>query len=210
MDSLFGPSLLGPDPLEPIENSIRQPAWWPDPPLDPLAKVLDHLEASIEQQVPPESEMHTERLGGLLDAAEALVESQRPPGSGFVHDPLHELLDRLESEIEQTCIKPEPKPEDPSDPPTEENYGSYESDPPVQDIGQISLMRQYPPPVHRIQGTRTGIRTVGGGPECYCYLHESWVWPDDCHSCTDFEQAEAQADEGEECCRHSSQYLDGI
>lgn len=210
MDSPFGPPLPGPDPLDPIENSIRQPAWWPYPIPDPLARALGSLEASVEPPIPPELDAYADNLGRTLDAVEASVESQRPLGSGFVHDPLHELLNRLESEIENTVIKPEPKPEDPPEPPAEENYGSYEREPPFQYMGQVPFMRQYRRPGYRLRGSSTGIRNAGGRYECYCYLHESWVWPDDCPSCSDFEQAETQAAEGEECCRHSSQYEEGI
>lgn len=201
MNSPFG--LPVPDPLDAVERSILQPPLGTGLSPDPVAGMLDGLEASIERATPPKSDMYADPVVPMLDAVEASVENQRPPGSAFVHDPLHDILVRLEKEIEGTCIKPPPKPEDPPEPPTEDKYGSYDYRPPVQDMDQISFLRQYALPVHRMRGTRTGIRTVGGGPEYYCYLHENWVWPDDCSSCQDFEEAESSAGDEEQCCQHT-------
>lgn len=197
-----------PDPLDAIEKSIEQPLSWPDQPSYP-GELLGSLEASVEQPIAPPRDAYADPISRMLDALEASVEGQKLQGSGFVHDPLHDILDRLEKEIEGACIKPPPEQEDPPEPPTEESYGCYESKPPVQDT-QMSLIRQYPPTFQRIQGSRTGIRGTSSRSEYYCCLHDSWVCQVDCVSCSDFEQAETQADEGVELCIRSSEYLDSL
>jgi hypothetical protein len=213
MDSPFG--LPVPDPFQVIEDSIQQPPLEPTLSPDPLDGILDKLEASIEQTTLPELDLCADPLGHMLHTIEAATESQSQASPFFTPEPLHGILDKLEADIEQQLLKEELLP---SSPHAQNNLhaeanttasgiksGSL-SEPPALDKEQICSARYYPLPLHRMHGSRTGIRNNGDGPECYCYLHESWIQPEDCRSCADFEPAESDSSESEDCC-HSSQYM---
>jgi hypothetical protein len=197
-----------PDPWELFEQAIFLPPPEAELPPDPQAILLGDAERSIEGINLPELDVHADAISNLMDLAEASIESQQPTGKFFLPD---EMLDKLEASIEQQEPKPTVIDEDP---PTAEDGGVVPQGemcrPPFLDGGVMSFGREYLARTPRMHGSRTSVRNDGGGSECYCYLHEGWVRAEDCRSCADFEQAETQKDEEEDCCRHSSRYQDGI
>lgn len=188
----------------------------------PIQDPLDDLERSIEQPVLPGMDAYIEPLARSLDQVECNIESQHTSGPDLpfqLSDPLHGVLDQLESVIEQEIVpgsksksseieeNPQPLTQEDSIP---QMKAGPMSKPPVLNTEGLSFIKKYPHPIRRMGGGRTGIRNDGGGSECYCYLHEGWIRAEDCQSCADFEQTENQTDEGEEYCRHSSQYGDDV
>ena len=181
-------------------------------PFEPLLPdPLNEIERSIEDTFSSEINAYADPLSHMLDAVENSIVPNRSL-SPFMPDPLHEVLDFLEAEIEKQIIpglKPEILGDDENITPQMKAIGPM-SKLPVPDSGGLSFNREYPHPNRRTGGSGTGIRNSGGGSECYCYLHEGWVQAEDCRSCADFEQAENQTDGEEDCCRHSSDYVDDV
>jgi len=206
MDSPF--DLPVPDPLEIFEQAAFLPPPETELPPDPQAILLGDVERSIERVNLPELDVHADAISHVLDLAEASIESQQSDGKFFLPDG---MLDKLEASIEQQEPKP---PVVDEDPPPVEDGGVVSQDkmcrPPFLDGRAMSFIRDYRARTHGTHGSRTGLHNDGSRSECYCYLHEGWVRFEDCRSCADFEQAETQTDEGEEYCRHSSQYVDDV
>jgi len=192
-----------PDKWELFEQAIFLPPLETGLPPDPQAILFGDAERVIEQVIPPGLNVHTDAMCNNLDMAEATIESQQCTGKFFLPDG---MLDKIEASIEEQELKPTVIDEDQL--PVEDggvvSQGKM-SGPPFLDGRAMSFIREYRARTHGMHGGRTGIRNDGGGSECYCYLHEGWIRPEDCRSCVDFEGAETQTDEGEECCRNSSQ-----
>lgn len=200
MDSPF--DLPVPDPLEIFEQAAFLPPPETELPPDPQAILFGDVERSIERVNLPELDVHADAISHVFDLAEASIESQQSNGKFFLPDG---MLDKLEASIEEQEPKPTVIDEDP--PPVEDGGVVSQGEicgPPFHDGRALSYIREYRARTHGMHGGQTGIRNSGSRSECYCYLHEGWIRPEDCRSCADFEQAENQTDGEEDCCRHSS------
>jgi hypothetical protein len=177
---------------------------------DPLCRILDRLEASIEQPVPA---MCPDPLCRTLDKLEASIEQQPP----VFHSPkpLNEILDRLENETEHQTYTPKHKQDS-----QEEVAPFMQNDFPLVNRQfrhpfaptqkpetyhrESSPLRQYPEPTHRMTGHRTGIRNSGNGFDWYCNVRQEWVSKDECNGCSDFEEPDyVDESEGDVRCRYS-------
>lgn len=194
------PEPLREEPVLPIGNV----------PGDPLCRMLDQLEASIEQ---PVINMFPDQLSISLDRLESSIERHTPPVDPFP-DTLYETLGRLEKEIEnQPPVAPGASQEE-IDPAIQNGFkqmSNRQSPPPFgslqkpEPFRRESLpLRQHPEPTYRMRGHSTGIRNSGNGFDWYCNLHQEWVSKDECESCSDFEEPD-YVEEGREDvrCRYS-------
>lgn len=181
---------------------------------DPLCRMLDKLEMSIEQTVPP-PDMYADPLCRTLDGLEASVERH---GSIIepLTEPLHETLSRLENEIErQTLAAPKPMEALPDDVGMSRQNAPYsalnkasqsinEVTQKTEGVHRMPSLKQHSEPSRRMTGHSTGIRNSGHELAWYCNIHRKWVSEDECESCPDFEDLELiTEDEKGERCKHS-------
>ena len=200
MNMGFGPPTpepFGEDFLDLAENNIDQ--QYPEQ----LGGMLESLENSIEQSLPPAGMLDVPP-DTMLDLVEHSTEGRVVPGTQLPEHlqdhRLWGLMDALESATENQVIKKE-KPVEAPAPDPEEVYGSF-SRAVVPHLGGTWFIRERSYPEYRMTGSRTGIRCSGGGME-YCYLRQTWIQPDDCDSCGDFEPEESVIAESDElCCQH--------
>jgi hypothetical protein len=195
MDMGFGPPVpdpFGGDFLDTAENEIdrRYP--------DPLARMLENLENSIEGSLPPGG-MPDTPPETILDMVERSTERQVIPRTQLpehMQDPLHDLMDALETVTESQVIEPEKQIEVPASEPVEV-YGFFPQAvaPP---LGEARFLRERPFTECKMKGTQTGIRYNGGGM-IYCRLYEKWLPPDECDRCNAFEPADGAGSDDENC-----------
>ena len=187
----------------------------PDPTAgDPLCRMLDRLETSIEQPVLP-PDMYVDTLCRTLDDLEASVVRH---GSIIepLTEPLHETLSRLENEIErQTLAAPKPmeallydvgmsRQNAPHSALNKMSRFINESSPITEEVHRMPSLKQHSEPSRRMTGQNTGIRNSGTELAWYCNIHRKWVYEDECDDCPDFEEIDYATDneEGEQC-KHS-------
>jgi hypothetical protein len=185
-----------------------------DPVIDPLWSMLDHVESSTVQPMPPGMDEPVDPLSTHLDQIERHIENQHARGQGQfapMPDAVDHVLEELEASIEQQEMPPQPPgcEEDLDQSTRVRSVSGPMSRPPVPDTGELSRPREYPYPTKRMGGTGSGLRYSGGTSCYYCHLHERWVAPEECGSCADFEESESPMFV-EECCRHSSQSADNV
>jgi hypothetical protein len=195
MEMGFDPPVLEPlgrDFLDTAENEID----WRYP--DPLARMLENLENSIEGSLPPEG-MPDAPPDTMLDMVERSTEGQPIPSTQLpehMQDPLHDLLDTLETATESQVIKPEEQIEAPASEP-DKVYGSFPQAVAPR-IGEARYLRERHFPECRMTGTQTGVRYNSGGMT-YCRLYEKWLLPDECDRCNAFEPADDASGDNEHC-----------
>jgi hypothetical protein len=152
---------------------------WPDP-------LLDELEFQIENQTPVEPlpvELE-DPMQDALDMVERHIESEpeSQKKASIPDEPIEPGLIPCDESSRPVAGTHNPAPESPP-PPTEE----------------LSPVREYPYPQHRMHGGSTGIRNQGSDMR-YCWLHDSWIRLQDCENCSDYEAGDAE----EDICRYVS------
>jgi len=200
MDMGFGPpapETFGEDFLGLAENNIDR--QYPEQ----LCGMLESLENSIEQSLPPAGILDVPS-DTMLDLVEHSAEGQVVPGMQlpeYLQDHhLWGLMDALESATENQAIKKE-KPVEAPAPDPEEVYGSF-SQAVVPHLGGTGFIRERSCHEYKMTGSRTGIRCSQSGME-YCYLRQTWIQPNVCDSCGDFEPEENVIAESDELyCRY--------
>jgi hypothetical protein len=191
------------DPLTPIVP----------PMVDPLARTLDALEASIEQQPRVGDWFTQDPLSKTLSRLEQSVDGrQPPPPEGW------ERFLAIFDHIDERGPRPTPAGREPR---PSESPSELRRDGPAYDAAGPGAVRPVPlatphfdprkqfmpgehaQPTYHAMGGGAGIRGGGPEPKGYCHLREEWVREDDCASCSDFETAESTTEgEPEDRCRH--------
>jgi hypothetical protein len=184
-------------------------------PVDPLARTLDALEASIEQ--PPEvGDWSTQDpLARTLSRLEQSVDGRQPePPAGW--EQFLSVFDRIEERgPESTDDEGGPGLAASSlgmarrDSPlgTQAGAGPFRSAPLApHDVDRRGsfFSKEHAQPTYHMMGGGAGIR--GDSPELkgYCRLHEMWAWSDDCGGCSDYDAVDSDAGEADEGrCRHT-------
>lgn len=217
MDSPF--NLIGPDPVDVVENSIVKPISGREINPDPLGKMLDQLEASIEQPYEIFDNLYTDPVADALTLVEISTELKSPYVSRRLLNPFALARGGPEREDEQKRpIEPGHKPVAPieSSVTPKKDFLTLPQDNSIKPVRDFSPPRpeparpldlgrssgQYPEPTYRMTGHSTGIRNTDNELHLYCYLNDNWVTTEDCDSCPDFENVEYAA-EGSKRCRHS-------
>jgi len=197
-----GPDMPTNDPAAPIVPS----------PVDPLARTLDALEASIEQPPQVGDWALQDPLAHTLGRLEQSVDGRLPdPPMGW--EQFLNIFDRLgEGGPETSAAGGAPQAaERPSAVRQDGSPRSPAGLAPARPLSPASRAvdqrepftpREHAQPTYHMMGGGTGVR--GDGPETrgYCYLREEWVRADDCASCSAFEVEEEQSGDQEDRCRH--------
>jgi len=217
MDSPYDPRIPG--PLEGEQSPVGPSDPVDGPASDHLAKVLQELEASIEQPYEALDHLYADPVADALTLVETSTELQCPVISRRILNPFALARGRPEREDEQKRpIEPGHKPVAPMETSVTPQKGLLtlpqdNSIKPGRDFSPPrpkparpwklgGPSRQYPEPTYRMMGHSTGIRNIDNEPHLYCYLNDDWVTTEDCDSCADFEDIEYAA-EGSKRCRHS-------
>jgi hypothetical protein len=186
----------------------------PDPAAeDPLCRMLDKLEISVQQPAPIWTK-YADPLCRALDEVEAFMERQDcfikppewPPRVTFSY-PKNEIRQHTQVTAEPVQISPtEADRFKQSDSPIALSKVSLPVNEPLQKVEgiyRIPSSKQYPEPSRRMTGHNTGIRNTGHEIAWYCNVHREWVTSDECDSCDDFEETDFTDDEGNVRCQHS-------